>query len=268
MKRIIWGTLIVALALMACQGKHDSAIYSKEVANLPKVQNEIKKITVYESTLTTFAPLRSNTIIDDMARYECMEYFELTDESDRLFGDLQRLLAETTVIDSAIFVGSGSKVSKHVYVWVKDDVDFGYVVRYDNKTITVIPTYSKYYNYYKGRLFNNIPHDKFVGVPLFLTIMDCDNDIEAECVILYQYKDVSIPNDTICYGYLSNFVRLNSHLATANPVLLETVVDSIKERFYPHSSDSKNVQHTTLGEIFDFDNTTSKGIPLIIEEEE
>lgn len=268
MKRIIWGTLIVALALMACQGKHDSAIYSKEVANLPKVQNEIKKITVYESTLTTFAPLRSNTIIDDMARYECMEYFELTDESDRLFGDLQRLLAETTVIDSAIFVGSGSKVSKHVYVWVKDDVDFGYVVRYDNKTITVIPTYSKYYNYYKGRLFNNIPHDKFVGFPLFFTIMDDDGDIKAESVILYQYKDVSIPNDTICFDGFSNFVRLNSHLATANPVLMEIAVDSINKRFYPCCSDGKDVEFT-LGRLFEnIDYTPQKGIPLIIEEEE
>ena len=56
-------------------------------------------------------------------------------------------------------------------------------------------------------------------------------DIYADNLILYQYNDSTITNDTICFSSHSNKVRLNSFVAEIDSALFE-VVNSIIYKYY------------------------------------
>lgn len=185
-----------------------------------------EKISIFTSTFTTYAALMSNDIIGMSESGKNIDTIELTDKNSKLFTDLQTLLA-TSKIDSTLLVGPARTDSIYDLIWVKNDTS-GYIITSRIKNHTILTT-SPIYEEVKHGIFKDIaPGETSVKKIHILTgFLPGENDIEADDMILYQYRD-GVPNDTICYG-TTNTVRINSYIAEVDSALFEEVTDRIRE---------------------------------------
>ena len=187
---------------------------------------KLEKISIFTSTITTYVALMSNEIIGMSESGKNIDTIELTDKNSKLFTDLQTLLA-TSKIDSTLLVGPARTDSIYDLILVKNDTS-GYIITSRIKNHTILTT-SPIYEEVKHGIFKDIaPGETSVKKIHILTgFLPGENDIEADDMILYQYRD-GVPNDTICYG-TTNTVRINSYIAEVDSVLFEDVTDRIRE---------------------------------------
>ena len=199
--------------------------------NIPKDQikesycKKIKKITLFSDMEASLISQSSNSLIWTVEHSNGEIYtFELTDKKNQLFLDLQMLL-ETKKVDSSKVVEAAYEDSTFVNVFVKNDA-IGYIVDHGYIIDTITPADSRYDELKRG-YFKDIPINKTEKRKYLSSIAYYfgKNDICADDMILYQYGD-GIPNDTICFG-TTDTVRVNSHIATVDSLLLETIRDSI-----------------------------------------
>ena len=187
---------------------------------------KLEKISIFTSTITTYAALMSNDIIGMSESGKNIDTIELTDKNSKLFTDLQTLLA-TSKIDSTLLVGPARTDSIYDLILVKNDTS-GYIITSRIKNHTILTT-SPIYEEVKHGIFKDIaPGETSVKKIHILTVFPPgENDIMADDMILYQYRD-GVPNDTICYG-TTNTVRINSYIAEVDSALFEEVTDRIRE---------------------------------------
>lgn len=187
---------------------------------------KLEKISIFTSTITTYVALMSNDIIGMSESGKDIDTIELTDKNSKLFTDLQTLLA-TSKIDSTLLVGPARTDSIYDLILVKNDTS-GYIITSRIKNHTILTT-SPIYEEVKHGIFKDIaPGETSVKKIHILTgFLPGENDIEADDMILYQYRD-GVPNDTICYG-TTNTVRINSYIAEVDSALFEEVTDRIRE---------------------------------------
>ena len=187
---------------------------------------KLEKISIFTSTITTYVALMSNEIIGMSESGKNIDTIELTDKNSKLFTDLQTLLA-TSKIDSTLLVGPARTDSIYDLILVKNDTS-GYIITSRIKNHTILTT-SPIYEEVKHGIFKDIaPGETSVKKIHILTgFLPGENDIEADDMILYQYRD-GVPNDTICYG-TTNTVRINSYIAEVDSALFEDVTDRIIE---------------------------------------
>ena len=187
---------------------------------------KLEKISIFTNICTSYGFFMSNNIIGRSESGECIDTVELTDKNSKLFTDLQTLLA-TSKIDSTLLVGPARTDSIYDLILVKNDTS-GYIITSRIKNHTILTT-SPIYEEVKHGIFKDIaPGETSVKKIHILTgFLPGENDIEADDMILYQYRD-GVPNDTICYG-TTNTVRINSYIAEVDSALFEDVTDRIIE---------------------------------------
>ena len=187
---------------------------------------KLEKISIFTNICTSYGSFMSNDIIGRSESGECIDTVELADKNSKLFTDLQTLLA-TSKIDSTLLVGPARTDSIYDLILVKNDTS-GYIITSRIKNHTILTT-SPIYEEVKHGIFKDIaPGETSVKKIHILTgFLPGENDIEADDMILYQYRD-GVPNDTICYG-TTNTVRINSYIAEVDSALFEEVTDRIRE---------------------------------------
>ena len=187
---------------------------------------KLEKISIFTNMCTSYGSFMSNDIIGRSESGECIDTVELADKNSKLFTDLQTLLA-TSKIDSTLLVGPARTDSIYDLILVKNDTS-GYIITSRIKNHTILTT-SPIYEEVKHGIFKDIaPGETSVKKIHILTgFLPGENDIEADDMILYQYRD-GVPNDTICYG-TTNTVRINSYIAEVDSALFEDVTDRIRE---------------------------------------
>ena len=68
-------------------------------------------------------------------------------------------------------------------------------------------------------------------IPELMVLNYGKNDIDADWVIIYKYKNSKILNDTLyCEQFFNNKVRINSFISDIDSTLFDVVVDSINKR--------------------------------------
>ena len=204
----------------------NSPVITKEKNAIKHKSKKLEKISIFTSTITTYVALMSNEIIGMSESGKNIDTIELTDKNSKLFTDLQTLLA-TSKIDSTLLVGPARTDSIYDLILVKNDTS-GYIITSRIKNHTILTT-SPIYEEVKHGIFKDIaPGETTVKKIHILTgFLPGENDIEADDMILYQYRD-GVPNDTICYG-TTNTVRINSYIAEVDSALFEDVTDRIIE---------------------------------------
>ena len=187
---------------------------------------KLEKISIFTSTITTYVALMSNDIIGMSESGKNIDTIELTDKNSKLFTDLQTLLA-TSKIDSTLLVGPARTDSIYDLILVKNDTS-GYIITSRIKNHTILTT-SPIYEEVKHGIFKDIaPGETSVKKIHILTgFLPGENDIMADDMILYQYRD-GVPNDTICYS-TTNTVRVNSYIAEVDSALFKNIRDRIRE---------------------------------------
>ncbi len=223
MVRNIMGTVLVITALFSCNNKQELASESNDMPIL--VENEIKKITIYLSQFTTFVALRSNDIIEVLEEGEpgFFDVIELNDENDELFGNLQKVL-RTARIDTTLPIGAEYVDTAYFKTAITHNAE-GFIINYGSVVRTVLTTNPNYETLKNGWL-KDVPINETVIKEEF-SFDTIEYDIDAEHIILYQYNDSTINNDTICFSTHSNKVRLNSYVVEIDSALFKVVVDSI-----------------------------------------
>lgn len=202
----------------------NSSVIKKEQNAVKQKSNKLEKISIFISELMTFASLTSNDLIEMVESKENVDTIELADKNDKLFTELKKLF-ETAKIDSTLLVEPVRIDSLYDDILVRNDTS-GYIIT--NKILTyTIPTTDSEYEELKNGIYKDIAlNETSIKRQLTLVVIQKGkNDICANKMILYQYGD-GIPNDTICFG-TTDTVRVNSHIATVDPLLLETIRDSI-----------------------------------------
>ena len=80
-------------------------------------------------------------------------------------------------------------------------------------------------------MFNDIALND-TATKKILRLISWKNDIPADYMLLYQYNNKTVPNDTLCFGSSDRIVRINSYVAEVDSVLFKDVTDRIRELTY------------------------------------
>ena len=213
-------TSFLVLLLIAC---NNTLVYKTKELDCKRIE----KITLFSDFNESLISQSSNSLIwTTKHSIEDLVTFELTDKNCKLFTDLQILLA-TAKVDSSLVVGTAYADTTFTNVIVKNDT-IGYLVDLGFITDTIKPTDSRFDELKRG-YFKDIPINEAEKrkYPIVIAYHFGKNDITADDMILYQYRD-GVPNDTICYG-TTNTVRINSYIAEVDSALFEDVTDRIRE---------------------------------------
>ena len=138
---------------------------------------------------------------------------------------MQRLLG-TAKIDSSMLIGDVKIDSIYKDVLVRNDAK-GYII--DNGLYTyIIPTTDPEYEVYKKGMFKDIALND-TATKKKLMLLYWENDIQADYMLLYQYNNKTLPNDTLCFGSSDKTVRINSFIAEVDSILLKDTSNKITE---------------------------------------
>ena len=208
-----------------CDRNH---INKEKLQTEEQITQELETITLFYdcSGATYFVSLMSNDLISMVeSGYNDINTLEFTDKNDKLFIDLQRLL-RTAKIDSSMLIGDVKIDSIYKDVLVRNDAK-GYII--DNGLYTyIIPTTDPEYEVYKKGMFKDIALND-TATKKKLVLLYWENDIQADYMLLYQYNNKTLPNDTLCFGSSDKTVRINSFIAEVDSILLKDTSNKITE---------------------------------------
>lgn len=196
-----------------------------------QITKELETITLFYdgSGDSSIVSLMSNGLISMIEKgSDDIDTIEFTVQDSILFFDMQRVL-RTAKIDTALLIGEERIDSIYNNVIVKNDVN-GYIIDHGNFKYT-IPTTAPKYKELKDGLFNDIALND-TATKKILRLISWKNDIPADYMLLYQYNNKTVPNDTLCFGSSDRIVRINSYVAEVDSVLFKDVTDRIRELTY------------------------------------
>lgn len=196
-----------------------------------QITKELETITLFYdgSGDSSIVSLMSNGLISMIEKgSDDIDTIEFTVQDSMLFFDMQRVL-RTAKIDTALLIGEERIDSIYNNVIVKNDVN-GYIIDHGNFKYT-IPTTAPEYKELKDGLFNDIALND-TATKKMLKLISWKNDISADYMLLYQYNNKTVPNDTLCFGSSDRIVRINSYVAEVDSVLFKDVTDRIRELTY------------------------------------
>ena len=196
-----------------------------------QITKELETITLFYdgSGDSSIVSLMSNGLISMIEKgSDDIDTIEFTVQDSILFFDMQRVL-RTAKIDTALLIGEERIDSIYNNVIVKNDVN-GYIIDHGNFKYT-IPTTAPEYKELKDGLFNDIALND-TATKKILRLISWKNDIPADYMLLYQYNNKTVPNDTLCFGSSDRIVRINSYVAEVDSVLFKDVTDRIRELTY------------------------------------
>ncbi len=232
-KNILTILVIVFMSVGCGKNRHSNDMKITSVAieekhfDVYKCNTELREISIFfvSSSGISEVGFSSNSIIDMVKTGKGIDTLKITDKNNKLFTQLQKLL-KTAIIDSTSFIGRPDTIIK--YEQVKNVAGLGFVIKREDtgKVDTVAINTYRYNKLQNGKYCDVKPGKTF----MFLYYPD-ENDIAADWMILYQYRDSSIANDTLCCDqFFAPTVRLNSYVATMDSLLLEMVVDSLRKK--------------------------------------
>ena len=195
------------------------------------ITKELETITLFYdgSGDSSIVSLMSNGLISMIEKgSDDIDTIEFTVQDSMLFFDMQRVL-RTAKIDTALLIGEERIDSIYNNVIVKNDVN-GYIIDHGNFKYT-IPTTAPEYKELKDGLFNDIALND-TATKKILKLISWKNDIPADYMLLYQYNNKTVPNDTLCFGSSDRIVRINSYVAEVDSVLFKDITDRIRELTY------------------------------------
>ena len=196
-----------------------------------QITKELETITLFYdgSGDSSIVSLMSNGLISMIEKgSDDINTIEFTVQDSMLFFDMQRVL-RTAKIDTALLIGEERIDSIYNNVIVKNDVN-GYIIDHGNFKYT-IPTTVLEYKELKDGLFNDIALND-TATKKILRLISWKNDIPADYMLLYQYNNKTVPNDTLCFGSSDRIVRINSYVAEVDSVLFKDITDRIRELTY------------------------------------
>ena len=196
-----------------------------------QITKELETITLFYdgSGDSSIVSLMSNGLISLIEKgSDDIDTIEFTVQDSILFFDMQRVL-RTAKIDTALLIGEERIDSIYNNVIVKNDVN-GYIIDHGNFKYT-IPTTAPEYKELKDGLFNDIALND-TATKKILRLISWKNDIPADYMLLYQYNNKTVPNDTLCFGSSDRIVRINSYVAEVDSVLFKDITDRIRELTY------------------------------------
>ena len=196
-----------------------------------QITKELETITLFYdgSGDSSIVSLMSNGLISMIEKgSDDIDTIEFTVQDSMLFFDMQRVL-RTAKIDTALLIGEERIDSIYNNVIVKNDVN-GYIIDHGNFKYT-IPTTAPKYKELKDGLFNDIALND-TATKKILKLISWKNDIPADYMLLYQYNNKTVPNDTLCFGSSDRIVRINSYVAEVDSVLFKDITDRIRELTY------------------------------------
>ena len=196
-----------------------------------QITKELETITLFYdgSGDSSIVSLMSNGLISMIDKgSDDIDTIEFTVQDSMLFFDMQRVL-RTAKIDTALLIGEERIDSIYNNVIVKNDVN-GYIIDHGNFKYT-IPTTVPEYKELKDGLFNDIALND-TATKKILKLISWKNDIPADYMLLYQYNNKTVPNDTLCFGSSDRIVRINSYVAEVDSVLFKDITDRIRELTY------------------------------------
>lgn len=196
-----------------------------------QITKELETITLFYdgSGDSSIVSLMSKGLISMIEKgSDDIDTIEFTVQDSMLFFDMQRVL-RTAKIDTALLIGEERIDSIYNNVIVKNDVN-GYIIDHGNFKYT-IPTTAPEYKELKDGLFNDIALND-TATKKMLKLISWKNDIPADYMLLYQYNNKTVPNDTLCFGSSDRIVRINSYVAEVDSVLFKDVTDRIRELTY------------------------------------
>ena len=196
-----------------------------------QITKELETITLFYdgSGDSSIVSLMSNGLISLIEKgSDDIDTIEFTVQDSMLFFDMQRVL-RTAKIDTALLIGEERIDSIYNNVIVKNDVN-GYIIDHGNFKYT-IPTTAPKYKELKDGLFNDIALND-TATKKILKLISWKNDIPADYMLLYQYNNKTVPNDTLCFGSSDRIVRINSYVAEVDSVLFKDITDRIRELTY------------------------------------
>lgn len=199
-----------------------------------QITKELETITLFYdgSGNARIIALTSNDFISMLEEgSDDIDTIEFTVQDSILFFDMQRVLG-TAKIDTALLIGEEKIDSVYKKVLVKNDAN-GYIID-DGSFKYTIPTTDSEYEILKNGRFKDIALNDTATKKIisFISYKYGKNDISADYMLLYQYKNKSVPNDTLCYGSSDRIVRINSYVAEVDSVLFKDVTDRIRELIY------------------------------------
>ena len=225
-------SLLLIFSCTSCIEHHNHNNYNKaNEENIIIKEHCIEKITLYYdgSGNARIIALTSNDFISMLEEgSDDIDTIEFTVQDSMLFFDMQRVLI-TAKIDTALLIGEERIDSIYNNVIVKNDVN-GYIIDHGNFKYT-IPTTAPKYKELKDGLFNDIALND-TATKKKLKLISWKNDIPADYMLLYQYNNKTVPNDTLCFGSSDRIVRINSYIAEVDSVLFKDVTDRIRELTY------------------------------------
>ena len=196
-----------------------------------QITKELETITLFYdgSGDSSIVSLMSNGLISMIEKgSDDIDTIEFTVQDSMPFFDMQRVLI-TAKIDTALLIGEERIDSIYNNVIVKNDVN-GYIIDHGNFKYT-IPTTAPKYKELKDGLFNDIALND-TATKKMLKLISWKNDIPADYMLLYQYNNKAVPNDTLCFGSSDRIVHINSYIAEVDSVLFKDVTDRIRELTY------------------------------------
>ena len=228
---------VCLLALITACSNYNRDNNNRNHTNKEKLQTK-EQITKELETITLFydgsgdssiVSLMSNGLISMIEKgSDDIDTIEFTVQDSMLFFDMQRVL-RTAKIDTALLIGEERIDSIYNNVIVKNDVN-GYIIDHGNFKYT-IPTTAPKYKALKDGLFNDIALND-TATKKILRLISWKNDIPADYMLLYQYNNKTVPNDTLCFGSSDRIVRINSYVAEVDSVLFKDITDRIRELTY------------------------------------
>lgn len=228
-------SLLLIFSCTSCIEHHNHNNYNKaNEENIIIKEHCIEKITLYYdgSGNARIIALTSNDFISMLEEgSDDIDTIEFTVQDSILFFDMQRVLG-TAKIDTALLIGEEKIDSVYKKVLVKNDAN-GYIID-DGSFKYTIPTTDSEYEILKNGRFKDIALNDTATKKMleFISYKYGKNDISADYMLLYQYKNKTVPNDTLCFGSSYRIVRINSYVAEVDSVLFKDVTDRIRKLTY------------------------------------
>ena len=199
-----------------------------------QITKELETITLFYdgSGDSSIVSLMSNGLISMIEEgFDDIDTIEFTVQDSILFFDMQRVLG-TAKIDTALLIGEEKIDSVYKKVLVKNDAN-GYIID-DGSFKYTIPTTDSEYEILKNGRFKDIALNDTATKKMlaFISYKYGKNDISADYMLLYQYKNKTVPNDTLCFGSSYRIVRINSYVAEVDSVLFKDVTNRIRKLTY------------------------------------
>jgi hypothetical protein len=199
-----------------------------------QITKELETITLFYdgSGNARIIALTSNDFISMLEKgSDDIDTIEFTVQDSILFFDMQRVLG-TAKIDTALLIGEEIIDTVYKKVLVKNGAN-GYIID-DGSFKYTIPTTDSEYEILKNGRFKDIALNDTATKKIisFISYKYGKNDISADYMLLYQYKNKSVPNDTLCFGAPNRIVRINSYVAEVDSVLFKDVTDRISKLTY------------------------------------